>query len=283
VAGLGGVRRLEAVSLLQPYLDDGDVKAEAALAVVQVAGALPGPKNAAALRPVLERIAAQEPDPEVRRKAAQLAKGGAAAGAKGKAGKAAGATPVVPLADGPLFNGRDLGNWDGDPGVWRVRDGVIVGGSLLGNPRNEFLATSRSYKNFVLRLEYKLVGTEGFVNGGVQIRSERVKQPPNEMSGYQADIGAGHSGSLYDESRRKKFLLRATDEQAKRLEKPGDWNRYEIRCVGPRVELTLNGERTVAYTEEDATIVPAGLIALQIHGNCKAEIAFRNLMLEELP
>jgi hypothetical protein len=103
------------------------------------------------------------------------------------------------------------------------------------------------------------------------------------MSGYQADIGAGHSGSLYDESRRKKFLLRATDEQAKRLEKPGDWNRYEIRCVGPRVELTLNGERTVAYTEEDATIVPAGLIALQIHGNCKAEIAFRNLMLEELP
>jgi hypothetical protein len=144
------------------------------------------------------------------------------------------------------------------------------------------LATPRRYRNFVLRLEYKLVGTEGFVNGGVQFRSVRVQQPPNEMSGYQADIGAGHSGSLYDESRRKKFLARATEEQVKRLEKPGDWNRYEIRCVGSRVELTLNGERTVAYVEDDASVVADGLIALQIHGNCKAEIAFRNLAIEEL-
>jgi hypothetical protein len=161
---------------------------------------------------------------------------------------------------------------------------VIVGGSLEGNPRNEFLATTRRYRNFVLTLDYKLAGTEGFVNGGVQFRSVRVAQPPNEMSGYQADIGAGHSGSLYDESRRKKFLARATEEQVRRLERPGDWNRYEIRCEGPRVELTLNGEKTVAYVEEDAAIAVAdGLIALQIHGNCKAEIAFRNLTVTELP
>jgi len=51
---------------------------------------------------------------------------------------------------------------------------VIVGGSLNGNPRNEFLATRASYKNFRLRLDYKLVGTEGFVNGGVQFRSQRI-------------------------------------------------------------------------------------------------------------
>jgi hypothetical protein len=167
--------------------------------------------------------------------------------------------------------------------VWRVRDGAIIGGSLEGNPRNEFLATTRRYRNFVLRLEYKLVGTEGFVNGGVQFRSVRVAQPPNEMSGYQADIGAGHSGSLYDESRRKTFLARANEEQIKRLEKPGDWNRYEIRCEGSKVEMTLNGEKTVTFIESDATVKPDGLIALQIHGNCKAEIAFRNLEVTELP
>ncbi len=284
VSGLGSLRRIEAVQMLQPYLDDADVKAEAAFAVVQVAPALAGAKNAAAIKGVLERIAATDKDEEVRRKAARLAKGGAVPAPKGKAAKAApGPAPVVPLAAGQLFNGRDLGNWDGDPGVWRVRDGVIIGGSMLGNPRNEFLATTKRYQNFVLRLDYKLVGTEGFVNGGVQIRSVRVPQPPNEMSGYQADIGAGHSGSLYDESRRKKFLATASADQIKRLEKPGDWNRYEIRCEGARVELTLNGERTVAYTEGDSAIVPDGLIALQIHGNCQAEIMFRNLTIEELP
>jgi hypothetical protein len=167
--------------------------------------------------------------------------------------------------------------------VWRVRDGAIVGGSMLGNPQNEFLATKKRFKNFVLRLEYRIVGTEGFVNGGVQVRSVRIAQPPNEMSGYQADIGAGHSGCLYDESRRKKFLARATDEQIKRLEKPGEWNRYEVRANGAQIEISLNGEKTVSYTETDASVVPDGLIALQIHGNCKAEIAFRNLSIEELP
>jgi hypothetical protein len=164
-----------------------------------------------------------------------------------------------------------------------VRDGVIVGGSLEGNPRNEFLATKKPYANFVLRLEYRLVGTKGFVNSGVQFRSVRIPEPPNEMSGYQADIGAGHSGCLYDESRRKKFLARATDEQIKRLEKPAEWNRYEIRCEGPTITLTLNGETTVTYTEPDAAVPLTGLIALQIHGQCSAEVSFRNLTLEPLP
>ena len=191
--------------------------------------------------------------------------------------------PPVPTVPASLFNGRDLAHWDGDPTVWRVRDGVIVGGSLDGNPRNEFLTTLRPYKNFVLRLDYRLVGTKGFVNGGVQFRSVRIDQPPNEMSGYQADIGAGHSGCLYDESRRKKFMARATAEQIKRLEKPGAWNAYEVRCEGPKITITLNGETTVTYTEEDKTIAPDGLIALQIHGNCSAEISFRNITLEALP
>lgn len=279
VSGLGSLKRPEAVQMLQPYLDDPDVKAEAAGTVVQVAPGLLHTKSAPALKSMLERIATTDMDEDVRRKADRLARGGAPSAPKGNATQApAGRDGTV-----RLFNGVDLGNWDGDPAVWRIRDGAIVGGSMEGNPRNEFLATTRRYKNFVLRVEYKLVGTEGFVNGGVQFRSVRVKQPPNEMSGYQADIGMGHSGSLYDESRRQKFLARAPDERVKRLEKPGDWNRYEIRCEGPHVELTLNGEHMVAYTEDDSSIVPDGLIALQIHGKCKAEIAFRNLSIVELP
>jgi len=182
-----------------------------------------------------------------------------------------------------IFDGQSLAGWEGDANVWRVRDGVIVGGSMDGNPRNEFLATTRSYANFMVRLEYKLVGTEGFINSGVQVRSVRLQQPSNEMCGFQADIGAGHSGCLYDQSRRNTFLARATDEQIKRLERPGDWNRYQVRCDGPRIQITLNGEQTVDYVETNATLPQDGLIGLQIHGQCKAEVSFRNLTIETLP
>jgi hypothetical protein len=183
----------------------------------------------------------------------------------------------------PLFDGKTLDGWEGDKEkIWRVVDGVIVGGSMKGNPRNEFLTSAKSYADFVLKLEYKIVGTEGFVNGGVQIRSRRIPNPAHEMKGYQADIGAGMSGSLYDESRRNKMLVKADPELIKKTEKPGEWNSYEIRCEGLRVQLTLNGVKTADWTETDTTLEQDGLIGLQIHGNCKAEISFRNITIESL-
>ncbi len=193
----------------------------------------------------------------------------------------------------PLFDGKSLTGWDGDPKVWRVENGEIVGGSMAGNPRNEFLTTKRTFYNFRLTLEYKLIGTEGFVNAGVQFRSLRATNPPNEMIGYQADIGQGHTGSLYDESRRKKFLARAgsgfggigvkDESEIADLEKKGEWNKYEIRAEGPRITIRLNGKQTLDYTETDPSIDDAyGLIGLQIHGNNKAEIHYRNIVLDPL-
>ena len=68
---------------------------------------------------------------------------------------------------------------------------------LLGHSS---IATTQRYTNFVLRLQFKLLGTEGFVNSGVQIRSERVPND-HEMKGYQADIdgakGMGFYGITY--------------------------------------------------------------------------------------
>lgn len=193
----------------------------------------------------------------------------------------------------PLFDGKTLTGWEGDPKVWRVENGEIVGGSMAGNPRNEFLTTKRTFYNFHLTLEYKLIGTEGFVNAGVQFRSLRAINPPNEMIGYQADIGAGHTGSLYDESRRKKFLARAgtgvgaygvkADTEIAEIEKKGEWNKYEVRAEGPRITIFLNGKATLDYTETDPSIDDAyGLIGLQIHGNNKAEIHYRNIVLDPL-
>jgi hypothetical protein len=181
-----------------------------------------------------------------------------------------------------LFDGKTLDGWEGDTKVWRVEDGVIKGGSMEGNKQNEFLATKTSYKDFVLKLEYKLVGKEGFVNSGVQIRSKRIDKPANEMKGYQADIGVGWTGSLYDESRRNKVMAKADAELIKKTEKLADWNTYEIRCEGPRVVLKLNGVQTIDYTEEDKTLEQEGLIGLQIHGGAKSEVSFRNITIEVL-
>jgi hypothetical protein len=76
----------------------------------------------------------------------------------------------------PLFDGKSFEGWEGDTETtWRIEDGMILGGSLKKPvPRNEFLCTKQSYENFELRVRYKLVGTQGFVNGGVQFRTRRI-------------------------------------------------------------------------------------------------------------
>jgi hypothetical protein len=178
-----------------------------------------------------------------------------------------------------LFNGKDLAGWEGNATVWRVRDGTIVGGHLEGNPQNEFLATTNDYRNFALRFEYKIVWRDRY-NAGAQFRSERIPKPANEMKGYQADIGNGLTGTLYDESRRG-FLARPRPEQFK-VERTNDWNRYEIRCEGPRIRLMVNGELMVEYVEKDPKIPRAGKIGLQVHGQCKQEVSYRNISIEEL-
>src|SRR5688572_10426245 len=103
----------------------------------------------------------------------------------------------------PLFDGRSFRGWEGDTlKTWRIENGALVGGSLKETvPHNNFLCTRRSYSNFILRLKFKLIGKSGFINAGVQFRSQRLRDPAHEMIGYQADIGPKYWGSLYDESR----------------------------------------------------------------------------------
>ncbi|MBL9173164.1 MAG: DUF1080 domain-containing protein [Verrucomicrobiales bacterium] len=188
---------------------------------------------------------------------------------------------AAPIA---LFDGKTFTGWDGDTNrIWRIDDGALVAGDLKSMvPRNEFVATTRSYTNFVLRAQFKIEGSEGFVNGGIQIRSQRIPNH-NEMIGYQADIGEGWYGCLYDESRRNTVLARPDAAAVAKAFKAGEWNDYEIRCEGSRVRLWINGVPMVDYVEKDPAIVPSGRIGLQVHGGGKTRISFRKLTLEELP
>ena len=193
------------------------------------------------------------------------------------------ATPLIFIA---LFNGHNLDGWQGNLDVFRVQTGAIVAGSM-DKPvaRNEFLATEKEYENFELRLKFKLLGGAK-ANAGIQLRSRRMAKDspqPHEMIGYQADMGDGWWGCLYDESRRRKVLAGPPEQDRNKLVKQDEWNDYRILCEGPRIRLWVNGRQTVDYTETDASIPQKGLIAVQIHGGPASEAWYKDIEIRVLP
>jgi hypothetical protein len=102
------------------------------------------------------------------------------------------------------------------------------------------------------------------------------------MIGYQADIGPGWWGSLYDESRRRKTLAGPAEELVRKLVRADGWNDYEIEARGPRIRLKLNGTTTVDYEETDPGIPATGRVALQVHSGPALEVRFRNIRLRTL-
>ncbi len=179
-----------------------------------------------------------------------------------------------------LFDGKSLQGWEGKQSMFRVEDGAIVAGTLAKKiPNNEFLSTKKRYDNFELRLEAKLKGT----NAGIQFRSERI---PNhhEMKGYQCDMGGKASGPiwgwLYDESRRRTFLVKQQSDEYKKAVDVDGWNKFVIRCQGPRIQIWVNDFQVVDYTEADAKIPQTGIIGLQIHSGPAAEASYRNIRIK---
>ncbi len=181
-----------------------------------------------------------------------------------------------------LFDGKTFDGWEGNLDYFRIEDGAIVAGSLSKRtPRNEFLSTKKAYGNFELRLKVKLLGDPKSANAGIQIRSRRVPNS-SEMSGYQADMGQQYWGCLYDESRRNRVLVQADAAGVRKALKAGDWNEYVIRCVGPRIQLWLNGYQTVDYTEPDKSIEQTGLIGVQIHAGPPAEAWYKDITIRAI-
>ena len=148
-----------------------------------------------------------------------------------------------------------------------------------GSSHNDFLATRASYGDFILKLTFKVEG-DASANSGVQFRSVRV--PGHEMSGYQADIGQGYWGCLYDESRRNKVLVQANPKAIEAIHKDG-WNEYVIRAMGSKITLSLNGQTSVTYDEPETNIAREGRIALQVHAGKALKVTFKNILIQPLP
>lgn len=180
-----------------------------------------------------------------------------------------------------IFDGRTFDGWEGDLKIFRIEDRSIVGGSLKEKiVRNEFLCTTRTYRDFELRLKVKLLGGDT-ANAGVQFRTARIPND-HEVSGYQADMGTGWWGALYDESRRKKVLTGPDQARMKSVIRNGEWNDYVIRAEGQHIQLWINGEQTVNYTEQESAIAASGIVCVQIHAGPPAEAWYKDLTIAEL-
>jgi len=174
----------------------------------------------------------------------------------------------------PLFNGKNLDGWDGDPRLWSVRDGMIVGSTENAKlTHNEFLVSKQSFGNFVLRVECRLRNH----NSGIQFRSEAL--PEWVVRGYQADMAQdNYWGCIYEEKGTRGILVNGW-EKAKPVVHLADWNDYEISCDGDHIQLRLNGVQT-ADLHDSAKL--SGILALQLHAGPPMEAYFRNIRVREL-
>jgi len=185
----------------------------------------------------------------------------------------------------PLFNGRNLDGWDGDPAVWRVENGAIVGSSdQHAVAQNTFLIYKQQFSDFVLKAEVRLRNN----NSGIQFRSTHLPGPGWVVTGYQADLSeAGPEksawGNFYEERGRGRAVMKTVDEGwriGQKVYRPGEWNEYEILAQGNRIRLTLNGTVTIDTTDDKAS---TGVIALQLHAGAPMRVEFRNIRIQTLP
>lgn len=184
-----------------------------------------------------------------------------------------------------LFDGNTLNGWKAlkaeNAKYWSVVDGVITGGDGVTKiPTNTYLHTIESYGDFEFRCLFRITGNheQGLINSGIQYRSiiEDWK-----IIGYQADIGKGYWGDIYDEHRRGK-LIGGDLSTLKHILKEDGWNSYIVRCKGKRHELYINGVKTADYLEKDSAIPSKGVIGIQLHSGGNAKVEFKHITITEL-
>lgn len=183
---------------------------------------------------------------------------------------------TTPRVDDTFFTGNDLDAWStSQPKYWSVKGGTIVGHSTQKVPKNEFLWSDVTVKDFYLSVDVKL--TPDNRNAGIQFRSKKTNAAGQAL-GYQADVGAGVWGKLYHEHGRGKLDW---NNRAAKAVKRGEWNRYEILAVGHRIWSAINGTLCVAIDDPKGEL--AGDIAFQLHAGPAQTVLYRPVKLIHNP
>ena len=212
----------------------------------------------------------------------------------------------------PLFNGKDLTGWDGDPKLWSVKDGAIHGETTPEKPAkgNTFLIwKDGTTQDFELRLSFRCNASN---NSGIQYRSKRLDAKPGDqnpwrLKGYQHEIRNENkmpnvSGFIYDEGGKRKRICLAgekavwnpdgtkkveatliTPEEFAKLMKIDQWNDVVIIAKGNHIQHYLNGRLTLDFTDNDPQLALLdGLLGLQIHGGKPMWTEFKDIRIKAL-
>ena len=219
------------------------------------------------------------------------------------------ALPPVDAGFVPIFDGKTLAGWDGDPKYWRVENGCLIGEITPETiiKRNTFLIwRGGSPRDFELKVEYR-ISAKG--NSGINYRSIQLTDAPWSMAGYQADIDGPeknkpplrHTGQNYEE-RGRTFLARRgemvhVDDTAKPtvIASLGDsealkafitddgWNEYHLIIRGNILTHILNGHVMAVVIDDDAKNRRFdGLIGVQVHVGAPMKVEYRNFLLKQL-
>ncbi|CAM5637359.1 lectin [Streptomyces pilosus] len=176
----------------------------------------------------------------------------------------------------PLFDGTSTTGWkQAGPGGFTLTDGTLTshgGLGMLWYDAEEFTG------DYSLKLDWKLNGDD---NSGVFVGFPASDDPWSAVdNGYEIQIDATDAA---DRTTGAVYGFRSADLAARdaALNPPGEWNTYEIRVTGERLEIFLNGRKINDFTNTDpARSLRQGRIGLQNHGDGD-EASFRDIRIKQ--
>jgi len=214
--------------------------------------------------------------------------------------------PAEPDSMTPLFNGKDLSGWDGDPRLWSVKDGAIRGETTAQTKAsgNTFLICKTArLKDFELRLSFRCNATN---NSGIQYRSKHITDKVRNkwvVRGYQHEIRneiklPSVSGFIYDEggltggrgrtclvgekaewtSKGKKVTGQLIDQAGwDKLFRLNDWNDVIIVCRGTHIQHYMNDRLILDFKDAEKNALLEGILALQLHAGRPMWVEFKDI------
>ncbi|MDR8394563.1 DUF1080 domain-containing protein [Aliifodinibius sp. S!AR15-10] len=210
-----------------------------------------------------------------------------------------------------IFNGENLDGWDGDPRLWSVENGVIVGETSQENniEENTFLIWEEGKPaNFEVRFEYRFVEAGGELSGnsGLQFRSERftTDDKPNlkyRVRGNQVDFAVSDwiPGLHYEEKKRGILARRGQrvvfdsegEKQEERFAEEAElgkyivhdeWNRYHVYANGDTMRAKINDHLMHEVIDHSSIPLDQGILAFQLHVGPPMRVELRNVELKVL-
>jgi len=150
-----------------------------------------------------------------------------------------------------LFNGKNLDGWVGSTNGYAVEQGILTclpskGGNLM---------SAQTYDNFILRFEFRVYTNS---NNGLGIRcplSGRMS-----LDGMELQI-LDDSGSQYTKLHPYQYhgsIYGVVPAKRGHLKPVGQWNFQEVRAIGARITVILNGEVIVDADLSDIKETPDG-------------------------